>query len=66
MGVDFSILEKNEVRSRVIDDDYYRCCLLFGNVPILLNLSVMIRKQMLDDHHIVYDERLLKAEDYKM
>lgn len=59
--------EKRGTVARVIDDnEYYRCCLLFGNAPTLLNPSVMIRKRILDDHHIVYDERLLKAEDYKM
>lgn len=59
--------EKQSIVARMIDDnEYYRCCLLFGNAPTLLNPSVMIRKQVLDDHHIVYDEKLLKAEDYKM
>lgn len=51
----------------IIDDnEYYRCCLLFGNSPTILNPSVMIRKDIIDKYNIRYDERLLKAEDYKL
>lgn len=59
--------EKTHEACRHIDDnEYYRCCLLFGNSPTLLNPSVMLRKGTLDAHGIRYDERLRKAEDYKM
>ncbi len=58
--------KSNEVKRTFDDNDYYRCCLLFGNAPTMLNPSVMIRKSTMEKHHIVYDERLRKAEDYKM
>ena len=59
--------EKDYEVKRVIDDnEYYRCCLLFGNVPTLLNPSVILRHSTLKDNKIVYDTALIKAEDYKM
>ena len=59
--------EKNNTVKREIDDnEYYRCCLLFGNVPTLLNSSAMIRKSTIDDNDISYDEDLRFGEDYKM
>lgn len=59
--------EKDYEVKRVIDDnEYYRCCLLFGNVPTLLNPSVMLRRSALIENGIVYDTALRKAEDYKM
>lgn len=59
--------EKTHEACRYIDDnEYYRCCLLFGNAPTLLNPSVMLRKETLDVHEIRYDTRLRKGEDYKM
>ena len=59
--------EKNNVIKREIDDnEYYRCCLLFGNIPTLLNSSAMIRKSAIDDNNISYDEDLRFGEDYKM
>lgn len=56
----------NEVKRYIDDNEYYRCCLLFGNSPTLLNPSVMLRRDVLVDHQIMYDERLRKGEDYKM
>ena len=58
---------KSEEVKRVIDDnEYYRCCLFFGNAPTLLNSSVIIRKETLDKNNIRYDEQLKYSEDYKM
>ncbi len=59
--------EKNNIVKREIDDsEYYRCCLLFDNVPTLLNSSVMIRSETLSSNNISYDEELRFGEDYKM
>ena len=59
--------DKTHEACRCIDDnEYYRCCLLFGNAPTLLNPSVMLRKETLETYEIRYDMRLRKAEDYKM
>lgn len=55
-----------EVKRYIDDTEYYRCCLLFGNAPTILNPSTMIRKSFLDKYNIKYDRRLKKAEDYKM
>lgn len=57
---------ENYVRKPVIDDfEIYRCQLLFSNTPTTLcSPSAMIRKSMLDEHRIRYDESLLKTEDY--
>lgn len=56
---------KNNTVKRVIDDnDYYRCCLLFGNVPTLLNPSAMIRRDIIEKNHIRYDPFLRLAQDY--
>lgn len=54
------------IRKPVIDDfEYYRCQLLFSNTPITLcSPSAIIRKQLLDDNKIRFDETLLKTEDY--
>ena len=56
----------NEVKIDLDDNEYYRCCLLFGNSPTIINPSVMIRKQILDDYHITYDNNLIYGEDYNM
>ena len=59
--------DKTHEVKRVIDDnEYYRCCLLLGNSPTLLNPSVMLRRSVLEDNNIRYDMRLRKGEDYKM
>lgn len=59
--------EKTATIRRVIDDtEYYRCCLLFGNDPTVLNPSTMIRKSTLIDNNIRLDERLKSAEDYRL
>lgn len=58
---------KNHEVKRVIDDnEYYRCCLLFGNSPTIINPSVIIRKDVLDKHNIRFDEELRYGEDYKL
>lgn len=56
----------HEVKRALDDNDYYRCCLLFGNAPTLLNPSVMIRRPVMEENNIFLDERLRKGEDYKM
>ena len=59
--------EKDHEVKRLIDDnDYYRCSLLFGNVPTILNPSVMIKKIILSFNGISFDEQLIYGEDYKM
>ena len=59
--------DKNEIVKRVIDDnEYYRCCLLFGNVPTIINPSTMIRKDVLVRHNVCLDESLTSAEDYDL
>ena len=59
--------EKNHDVKYIIDDnEYYRCCLLFDNYPTILNPSAMIRRSVLIDNNIKYDERLRKAQDYGM
>lgn len=58
--------KSNEVKRIIDDNEYYRCCLLFDNAPTLLNPSVMLRRSVLEDNNIRYDERLRKGEDYKM
>lgn len=55
-----------EVRRVFNNNDYYRCCLLFGNTPTLLNPSVMIRRSILIENNIKYDERLRLGQDYGM
>ena len=57
---------ENKTRKPIIDDfEMYRCQLLFSDTPITLcSPSAMIRKSMLDDNSIRYDETLLKTEDY--
>lgn len=58
---------KNNIVQKVIDDnEYYRCCLLFGNNPTLINPSAMIRKDVLERNNIIYDNELRFGEDYKM
>ena len=58
---------KNHEVKRVIDDnEYYRCCLFFDNVPTLLHPSVMIRRETLEVNKINYDPNLRGAEDYKL
>ena len=59
--------KKDNSIKRIIDDnEYYRCCLLFGNVPTILNPSVMIRKSAMIENNISYDDRLKYGEDYDM
>lgn len=58
--------KSNEVKRYIDDNEYYRCCLLFGNSPTLLNPSVLLRRNTLLEHQIRYDVRLRKGEDYKM
>lgn len=57
---------ENTIREPVITNhEMYRCQLLFSDTPITLcSPSAMIRKSMLDDNGIKYDETLLKTEDY--
>lgn len=58
---------KNNIVQKAIDDnEYYRCCLLFGNNPTLINPSAMIRKDVLEQNNIIYDNELRFGEDYKM
>lgn len=56
----------NIVKREIDDNEYYRCCLLFGNVPTLLNSSMMIRRNVLIKNNIIFDEELRIGEDYKM
>lgn len=59
--------DKTATIRRIIDDtEYYRCCLLFGNDPTVLNPSTMIRKSTLVDNGVRLDERLKTAEDYRL
>ena len=59
--------EKDHEVKRLIDDnDYYRCSLLFGNVPTILNPSVMIKKIILSFNGISFDEQLIYGEDNKI
>lgn len=58
---------KNHEVKRIIDDhDYYRCCLLFNNAPTILNPSVMIRRKVLIENNIFWNEELRLGEDYLM
>lgn len=56
------------VRKPVISDfEMYRCQLIFSNTPITIcHPSVMMRKSMLDENNILYDEEIKKAQDYAM
>ncbi len=54
----------NEVKREIDDNEYYRCCLLFSNYPTLLNPSTMIRKEIIDEHNIRYNDELRLGEDY--
>lgn len=60
--------DENAIRKPIIDDsDYYRCQLLFSNTPITIcHPSVMMRKTLLDNFHIYYDESIKKSQDYAM
>lgn len=58
--------KNNEVKRDFDDNEYYRCCLLFGNAPTMLDPSTMIRKSTLIDNNLLYDPRLRKALDYKL
>ena len=52
---------------RVVDDnEYYRCCLLFGNNPTIINPSTMIRKSVIVENNIRLNEKLKSAEDYDL
>ena len=54
-------------KPRIDDFEMYRCQLLFSNSPITLcHPSVMMRKSMLDEYHIRYDETIKKSQDYAM
>lgn len=59
-------IKNRDIKRNVDDNEYYKCCLLFGNSPTVLNPSVMIRKEILDNNYIRYDEELRYGEDYKM
>lgn len=56
----------HDVKRLIDDNEYYQCCLLFGNNPTLLNPSVMFRRATLETYQIRFDPRLRKAEDYKV
>ena len=56
----------NFVKIDFDDNELYRCNLLFGNSPTLLNPSALIRKETLINNGIMYDESLRMGEDYKM
>ena len=59
--------EKNNVCMRVIDDSsLYKARLLFGNAPTLLDPSSMIRKSVIFENQIQYDETLKSGMDYLM
>ncbi len=59
--------EKNNECKRIIDDsDLYKARLLFNNEPTLLDPSCMIRKSVLDEHNIYYDESIKCGMDYLM
>lgn len=60
-------IKNHEVKIDIDDNEYYRCCLIFGNSPTLRNPSTMIRKQVLVENNIKCDERFkLYSEDYKL
>ena len=54
----------NEVKIVVPDNEKYRCCLFFNNVPTILNPSVMIRNLVLMENNIAFDQDLRMGEDY--
>lgn len=54
----------HEVKRIINNHDYYRCCLLFGNSPTILDPSTLIRKSILDKNEIFYDESLKVGMDY--
>lgn len=58
----------NMVRKPIIDDfEMYRCQLLFSNTPnTLCHSTAMLRKSVLDDYEICYDQSLPRAQDYGM
>ena len=59
--------EKDSVCKRIIDDsNLYKARLLFGNVPTLLDPSSLIRKSVIVDNLIQYDESLQSGMDYLM
>lgn len=59
--------DKSGTIKRVVDDnDYYRCCLFFDNDPAIINPSTMIRKSVLTENCIKYNEKVTSAEDYYM
>lgn len=59
--------EKNNVCKRIIDDSkLYKARLLFGNEPTLLDPSSMIRKSIIDDNNIKYEETIKCGMDYLM
>lgn len=53
-------------RYYIRNNEYYRCCLLFGNSPTVTNPSTMIRSSFFKDGILKYDESLRTAEDYDM
>lgn len=59
--------EKNNECKRIIDDsNLYKARLLFNNEPTLLDPSCMIRKSVLYDNGILYDESIKCGMDYLM
>lgn len=59
--------DKNHEVKRIFDNnEYYKCCLLFGNSPTILNPSVMIRKSVIDENQLSYHPSLRIGEDYFM
>lgn len=59
---------ENIIRKPNMDDfEMYRCQLLFSNTPnTLCHSTAMLRKSVLDDYEICYDQSLPRAQDYGM
>lgn len=58
--------KRSECKRNIDDSSLYKARLLFGNEPTLLDPSCMIRKSVLIDNEITYDESMKSGMDYMM
>lgn len=58
--------KQNECKRSIDDSNLYKARLLFGNEPTLLDPSSMIRKSVLEENCIEYDESMKSGMDYMM
>ena len=58
--------KQSDCKRNIDNSNLYKARLLFDNEPTLLDPSSMIRKKVLDDNQIKYDESMRSGMDYMM